>query len=203
MSNVKKYLWNVPQQFKLDPFSCDFLALQIVVDRKKRIYTWGFGGYGRLGHNEPKDEMIPRVIKGWDDPNRGAVLIAAGSAYTMAVNEIGCLYLWGQNKPTGEAAMYPKPVQDLSGWQVRSIGCANRSIVIAADESVVSWGPSPTFGELGYGEHKPKSSSYAQEVRPLDGIYVHKVTCGYGHTLMIARCDSEEDKAKIDKLPDY
>ena len=35
----------------------------------------------------------------------------------------GMLYMWGQNKPTGEATMYPKPVQDLNGWQIRSIGC--------------------------------------------------------------------------------
>ena len=35
----------------------------------------------------------------------------------------GALYLWGKNKPSGEAAMYPKPVSDLSGWQIRSIGC--------------------------------------------------------------------------------
>lgn len=45
--------------------------------------------------------------------------------------------------------MYPKPVQDLSGWNIRTIGCANKSIVLAADESTISYGPSPTFGELG------------------------------------------------------
>lgn len=50
---------------------------------------------------------------------------------------------------TGEATMYPKPVQDLAGWNIRSIGCANKSIVLAADESTISYGPSPTFGELG------------------------------------------------------
>lgn len=42
--------------------------------------------------------------------------------------------------------MYPKPVQDLAGWNIRSVGCANKSIVICADESVISYGPSPTFG---------------------------------------------------------
>lgn len=59
------------------------------MDRRKRLYTWGFGGYGRLGHSEQKDEMIPRLLRGWEDSNRGAVLIAAGGAFTMAVNEMG------------------------------------------------------------------------------------------------------------------
>ena len=36
---------------------------------------------------------------------------------------VGALYFWGQTKAAGEAAMYPKLVQDLSGWRVRSMGC--------------------------------------------------------------------------------
>jgi len=27
------------------------------------VYTWGFGGYGRLGHKEQKDEFLPRKIE--------------------------------------------------------------------------------------------------------------------------------------------
>lgn len=30
----------------------------VAIDSKKRAFSWGFGGYGRLGHNEPKDEMV-------------------------------------------------------------------------------------------------------------------------------------------------
>ncbi len=53
------------------------------------MFTWGFGGYGRLGHAEPKDEWVPRLLKGFDGPNRGCTMIASGSAYAMAVNECG------------------------------------------------------------------------------------------------------------------
>ncbi|KAL5014792.1 hypothetical protein ScPMuIL_009062 [Solemya velum] len=173
----------------------------IIVDSKKRVFSWGFGGYGRLGHAEPKDEMVPRHLKYFEGPNRGASMIAAGSTYSMAVNEYGALFLWGQTKQTGEAAMYPKLVQDLSGWRIRSIGCCNRSVVVAADESVISFGPSPTYGELGYGDNKPRSSTQPQELKTLDGVYVHSVSCGYGHTLFIARSDSDQEKEKLEKLP--
>lgn len=44
--------------------------------------------------------------------------------------------------------MYPKPLQDLFGWEVRDIGCSNTSIVVAAERSAIAWGPSPTYGEL-------------------------------------------------------
>ena len=53
----------------------------------------------------------------------------------------------------------------------------------------------------GYGDNKMKSSTIAQEVKPLEGIYVHKVACGYAHTLMIARNDTDEEKEKLQKLP--
>ena len=49
----------------------------------------GFGGYGRLGHSEQKDEYVPRLLKMFEGQNRGAIMVAAGSSYTMAVNELG------------------------------------------------------------------------------------------------------------------
>jgi hypothetical protein len=36
-----------------------------------QAYSWGFGGYGRLGHAETGDELVPRIIKFLDQKNRG------------------------------------------------------------------------------------------------------------------------------------
>ncbi|XP_064642734.1 protein RCC2 homolog [Lineus longissimus] len=173
----------------------------IAIDHKKRVFSWGFGGYGRLGHSEQKDEMVPRLIKLFDGGYaRGAVMCSAGSTFSLVVSDPGrILYLFGQNKPTGEAAMYPKVVTDVGGWNIRSIGCCNKSIVVVADSSVISWGPSPTYGELGYGEHKPKSSTRAEVMKSMEGMHIHKVACGYGHCILIAKCDTDEEKADVDK----
>jgi len=175
----------------------------LCVDSKKRCFSWGFAGYGRLGHSETKNELIPRNIKSFDYSRRGAVKICCGSTSSLAVDESGLLYFWGQTKSSGEATMYPKPVQDLSGWSIRSIAHANKSIVVCADNSVISWGPSPTYGELGYGETKAKSSTTPQEMKILDGIYVSSVACGYGHTLLLARSNTQAEQAKIEKLPKW
>ena len=53
----------------------------------------------------------------------------------------------------------------------------------------------------GYGLDAGKSSTNPKEVKPVDGVYIHKVACGYGHTLLIAKCDTDEEKERIDKLP--
>jgi len=172
----------------------------LILDSKKRVFSWGFGGYGRLGHSDPKDVMVPQSIQFFAGPNRGAQMIAAGSTYSMAVSEHGALFLWGVTKVSGEASMYPKTVQDLMGWKVRSIGTSNKSIVIAADDSLISFGPSPTFGELGYGPDV-KSSTSAKEVKPVNDCYILDAKCGFSHTLLIARTETDEDNAAIDELP--
>lgn len=173
----------------------------IARDSKDRLFTWGFGGYGRLGHHQPKDELIPRLVSFFK--GKSVSSIHAGATYSMAVSG-GQLYFWGLTKSTGDATMYPKPVRDMSGWDVRSVGCSKTSIVLAADDSVVSWGPSPTYGELGYGLKKggQKSSTNPKIVEPLEGIYIQEVTCGFGHTLFIAR-DDEKDLPLLNKLPVY
>jgi len=173
----------------------------IARDSKDRVFTWGFGGYGRLGHQQPKDELIPRLLGFFK--SKSVSSIHAGATYSMAVS-VGQLYFWGLTKSTSDATMYPKPVRDMSGWDVRSVGCSKTSIVLAADESVVSWGPSPTYGELGYGLKKggQKSSTKPKIVEPLEEVYIQEVSCGYGHTLFIAR-DEEKDLPLLNKLPVY
>ncbi|XP_029411874.1 protein RCC2 [Nannospalax galili] len=175
----------------------------LVLDSQKRVFSWGFGGYGRLGHAEQKDEMVPRLVKLFDFPGRGATQIYAGYTCSFAVSEVGGLFFWGATNTSRESTMYPKAVQDLCGWRIRSLACGKSSIIVAADESTISWGPSPTFGELGYGDHKPKSSTAAQEVKTLDGIFSEQVAMGYSHSLVIARDESEAEKEKIKRLPEY
>jgi len=59
------------------------------MDSRKRVFTWGFGGYGRLGHSEQKDEHTPRMVQLFDRPGRGAIQVFAGTSCSLAVNEMG------------------------------------------------------------------------------------------------------------------
>jgi hypothetical protein len=61
----------------------------VVVDSKKRAFSWGFGGYGRLGHAETKDEMLPRLIKFFDAQGRGVKSVYCGNTFSIAVTDVG------------------------------------------------------------------------------------------------------------------
>ncbi|XP_015607947.1 protein RCC2 homolog [Cephus cinctus] len=186
---------------EITDFSCGYYHT-VAIDSKSRSFSWGFGGVGRLGHNEQRDELVPRLIKYLEPPNRSIRSVYCGSTYSIAINVHGTALMFGQSKRTGEANMYPKPIQDLSGWEIRCVGVSQTSVVVAADDSVIAWGGSPTFGELGFGELR-KSSTTPMEVKALEGLYVTAITCGLSHTLMICRDESEEEKAKIKKLEVY
>lgn len=63
--------------------------------------------------------------------------------------------------------------------------------------------PPPACLYQGYGEGRQKSSTTPQEVRLLEGIHIHTVACGLGHSVFIARDDTEEERARIRKLPEF
>ena len=125
------------------------LKLHNILDERNRAFSWGLGGYGRLGHSQTGDEQVPRLIKFLDGPRRGIKKIVAGGQFNLALSECpGTCYMWGQYTSSKEANMYPKPIQDLSGWTIRSVACSGKGWMVAADDSVIGCAPSPCFGEL-------------------------------------------------------
>lgn len=107
--------------------------------------------------------------------------------------------MWGVTKKAGECNMYPKPIRDLQGWKVKSVAVGKTSTIVAADDSLITWGPSPTWGELGYGKSGPKSSTKANKVDSLEGggEFV-KVAMGGSHSLVVF---NPKDPKFLSKLP--
>ncbi|XP_033069222.1 protein RCC2-like [Trachypithecus francoisi] len=175
----------------------------LVLDSQKPVFSSGSSGYGRLGHAERKEEMVPCLVQLFDFSGCGASQIYAGYTCFFAISEVGGLFLLrGGTSTSHESTVYPKAVQDLCGWRIQSLACGKSSITVAANESTISWCLLPTFEEQGYGDHKPKSSTAAQEVKTLDSIFSEQVTKGYSHSLVIARDKRETEKEKIKKLPE-
>lgn len=60
----------------------------IARDSDGRVYSWGFGGYGRLGHAKQEDLWSPMPIDQFTGTNAltRATKIAAGSTFSMALD---------------------------------------------------------------------------------------------------------------------
>ncbi|XP_044947260.1 protein RCC2-like [Hordeum vulgare subsp. vulgare] len=124
----------------------------VAVDSSGFVYTSGFGGYGRLGHNEQKDEWQPRPVEIFQKNNilSPSDIISAGSASSACTASRGQLYMWGKLNNWGDECMYPKPVRDLSGWNIRCMASGSMHHIVCAHDSCISWGLSE-YGEFGYG----------------------------------------------------
>lgn len=42
---------------------------------------------------------------------------------TLVLRSLGGLFFWGATNTSRESTMYPKAVQDLCGWRIRSLAC--------------------------------------------------------------------------------
>ncbi|XP_076938157.1 uncharacterized protein LOC143606189 [Bidens hawaiensis] len=174
----------------------------VAVDSNGHVYTWGFGGYGRLGHREQKDEFSPRRLDVFTKHNLvppGAV-VSAGSVNSSVTAGGGQMYMWGKIKNTGDDWMYPKPLMDLSGWNIRCMDSGSMHHFVGADSSCISWGHAQS-GELGYGPHQQKSSSIPKKVDALEGMHVLTVACGFAHSLVVVDRTNVGDQ--LDQLEIY
>ncbi|GJP33498.1 hypothetical protein CLOM_g18033 [Closterium sp. NIES-68] len=173
----------------------------VAVDSKGFVFTWGFGGFGRLGHKEQKDEWRPRLVDVFQRQNTlpATAVVAAGGAFSACTAGGGQLYVWGKVKQTGDCWMYPKPLLDLSGWHIRSMACGPATSCVAADASTISWGMAQ-HGELGYGPKGAKSSANPKKIDALEGMHSIQVAGGVGFFLhLVSRTgapDATEEKRK-------
>ncbi|KAG8493685.1 hypothetical protein CXB51_011681 [Gossypium anomalum] len=188
----------------------------VAVDTNGYVYTWGFGGYGRfvtcsplltsalfqLGHREQKDEWVPRRIEVFQKHNvlPPTAVVSAGSVNSACTAGGGQLYMWGKLKNTGDDWMYPKPLMDLSGWNLRCMDSGNMFHFVGADSSCISWGHAQ-YGELGYGPTGQKSSAIPKKVDILEGMHVISVACGMGHSMVIV--DRTNIGDRLDQLEIY
>ncbi|XP_019244936.1 PREDICTED: protein RCC2 isoform X2 [Nicotiana attenuata] len=174
----------------------------VAVDKNGYVYTWGFGGYGRLGHREQKDEWAPRRVDVFTRQNvlPPNAVVSAGSASSACTAGGGQLYMWGKVKNSGDDWMYPKPLLDLSGWNLRCMDSGNMHHFVGADSSCISWGHAQS-GELGYGPTGQKSSAVPKKVDILDGMHVISVACGFAHSMVVIDKTNVEDR--LDQLDVY
>ena len=60
------------------------------------VWTWGRGLCGRLGHYDEQDRHTPALLAPEQFDGCTFVLVAAGTAHTVAVGEDGTPWVWGQ-----------------------------------------------------------------------------------------------------------
>ncbi|KAK1294735.1 Ultraviolet-B receptor UVR8 [Acorus calamus] len=151
-----------------------------------KLFTWGDGDKGRLGHGDKEPRLLPTCVP-LIDPN--FCQVACGHSLTVALTTSGHVYtmgstVYGQLGNHHADGKLPVRVEGkLSKNFVEEIACgAYHVAVLTSRTEVYTWGKGAN-GRLGHGDTDDKNSPTL--VEGLKDKQVRSVACGTNFTAVI------------------
>ncbi|KMT09131.1 hypothetical protein BVRB_6g132380 [Beta vulgaris subsp. vulgaris] len=158
-----------------------------------QLFSWGYGGFGALGHTVYTRELVPRLVEGsWNEKIKH---IATSGTHTGSITESGELYTWGREEGDGRLGLGPGRGPDQAGGlsvpckvealpvPVAAVACGGFFTMALTEEGKVwCWGANSNY-ELGTGDKvggwRPRLISSLEEVR------IVQIACGGYHSLAL------------------
>ena len=153
-----------------------------------RVYTWGRGTHGNLGHGDTLNQFKPKLVEALGDYLVSE--IACGAKHCMARTQEFRVFSWGNgaNGRLGHGdssgCVVPKLVEALKNQRVLNIACGEgHSGCVTSEGEVYTWGAG-SFGRLGHGIEK---DTYTPAVIiTLQGKRIYMLACGFRHNLALS-----------------
>lgn len=157
------------------------------------VFTWGYGGFGALGHTVYTRELAPRLVEGsWSEKVKH---ISTSGTHTAAITESGEIYTWGRDEGDGRLGLGPGRGPDQAGGlsvpskvkvlpvPAAAVACGGFFTLALTDQGQLwSWGANSNY-ELGRGDRiggwQPKVVSSVEDVR------IIQIACGGYHSLAL------------------
>ena len=155
---------------------------------KGRVYTYGWGNAGQLGHGDLNDSTSFLEVKLLSNIQS----ISGGGTHSAAITKDGKLYCWGGNT-WGQIGMgsactavpIPKLVTFPENRQVKKVACgAAHNLAILSNGSIWSWGTGAN-GRLGHGSEYSIFSPKQIAEFPVNTSIVD-IACGWSHSVCIS-----------------
>ncbi|RZB99556.1 PH, RCC1 and FYVE domains-containing protein 1 isoform B [Glycine soja] len=152
-----------------------------------KLFTWGDGDKGRLGHGDKESKLVPTRVVTLDEPN--FCQVACGHSMTVALSRLGHVYtmgscVYGHLGNTQADGKLPTPVEGkLSKSFVEEIACgAYHVAVLTSRTEVFTWGKGAN-GCLGHGDTNDRNTPTLVEA--LKDKQVKSIACGTNFTAAI------------------
>jgi len=162
----------------------------IALGEEGRVWTWGCGRKGRLGHNDQGNRLVPTLLCG----DFGAVMVAAGGFHTVAVTSQGELWAWGTGEEgqlgLGDASnrLVPALVGTevaFGGSQVLTVSCGGAHTLAATrDGSLFSWGRG-FHGTCGHNDSNNRLVPSRIDAQHFHNAKIVSATAGYTHSAAV------------------
>ncbi|KAI8427526.1 hypothetical protein MSG28_002052, partial [Choristoneura fumiferana] len=139
-----------------------------------RIYTWGKGRYGRLGHGDSEDQLVPKMVEYLASHRVIDVACGSGDAQTLCITDDDNVWSWGdgdygklgtvinrnvkgekvERRGGSEGCKQPMKIECLKGLRVIKVECGSQfSVALCQCGSVYTWGKGD-YHRLGHGSYE-------------------------------------------------
>ncbi|PNT73605.1 hypothetical protein BRADI_2g60830v3 [Brachypodium distachyon] len=152
-----------------------------------KIFTWGDGDKGRLGHGDKESRLVPTCVAALVEPN--FCQVACGHCLTVALTTSGHVYTMGSavygqlGNPQADGMLPARVEGKLHKNFVEEISCgAYHVAVLTSRTEVYTWGKGAN-GRLGHGNTDDKNTPTLVEA--LKDKQVRNVVCGTNFTAAI------------------
>ncbi|EEF52816.1 guanine nucleotide exchange factor P532, putative [Ricinus communis] len=179
----------------LDPAKCVALGgvHSVALTSLGQVFTWGYGGFGALGHCVYHRELLPRLVQGIS--NEKIRHIATSGTHTAAITETGEVYTWGRDEGDGRLGLGPGRGPNEGGGlsipskvkaltvPVAAVFCGGFFTAVLTEEGQIwNWGANSNY-ELGRGN---KTGGWQPKPIPnLEGVRVIQIASGGYHSLAL------------------
>ena len=166
-----------------------------VVTSSGRVWTWGAGCHGQLGHGTDGDELVPREIRKVETQYR-AQSLAAGGNHTMVVTTDGMVWGFGSGNcgqlGVGDTTDKKSPVfvggvETFGMWGVNVISCGSlHTLAVTEQGAVWSWGRGHG-GRLG--QLTVQTSLFPVQLNReyFGNEFIVSISAGCGHSLAVSK----------------
>ncbi|CDP09284.1 unnamed protein product [Coffea canephora] len=165
----------------------------VVLNSLGQVFTWGYGGFGALGHSVYHRELLPRLVEGpWTEE---IYHIATSGTHTAAITKSGELYIWGRDEGDGRLGLGPGRGPNEAGglsipskvralpMPVAAVSCGGFfTMALSKEGRLWNWGANSNY-ELGRGDKlggwKP------QPVPSLKDVRIVQIASGGYHSIAL------------------
>jgi len=146
-----------------------------------RLFTFGRGEHGQLGHGDLQDQNRPKLVEGLDNVTAVSVggehtaMISNGRLYTFGLGAVGQL-----GHGNSENQSRPKLVEHLEN--VTFVSCGDLHTAVISNNRLYTFGEG-AHGELGHGD---RQNQYRPKLVESLGT-VSFVSCGINYTAAITQ----------------
>jgi len=165
------------------------------------LYTWGFGGEGRLGHGDTAMRLTPTLVAAIGQrfgtgPLRARVMaVSGGGFHTAAITEDGDLWTWGQGRDGAlghgdrESKLLPTKVASPlvcgdTAWAANVHCASSHTAAVAENGDIYTWGKGEN-GCLGHGDDADRLSPTLNAHLHKCGAKVLHAACGHSHVVCV------------------